>query len=105
MGNKPEVLAPAAIVTETNEGAIMAAGTSFATPLVTAALSETIAGLRDVGETVAPQLLRRVVIEGADPLDDGSEKKFNAETSLYYAYDRLGLGRPHTQYQSREGFY
>lgn len=87
--NKPDVLAPAMVVSPTT-GRFLT-GTSWSTPFVTAAAAKVIAVVRDAGESVPPYLLRQGFEEAAASLADGEESRLDARSTLEYVGRELDL--------------
>lgn len=91
--NKPDIMGPAAALLSRDGPEILPA-TSWATPVVTAMAAEIIAGVRDRGHDTPPYLIRQAFVNTARELDTGEEMLLDAQSSLQYVYDELGLPRP-----------
>ncbi len=79
-GGKPDVLAPVYIPVETADGKrLLASGSSFAAPIVTGSLARILDELnRTDRQPATPYRLREAVIDGAAPLDEGRQAKYDA---------------------------
>lgn len=79
-GGKPDVLAPVHVpVEEANGKQWLAAGSSFAAPIVTGSLARIFDELnRSDSQAVTPYRLREAVKDGAAPLDEGQLRKYDA---------------------------
>ena len=99
--NKPDVFGPAASIVYGDEPEIIPA-TSWATPFVTAMAAEMVAAVRDRGKELPPYLIRQAINNTSEKMDSGEDMLFNAQSSLSYIYDELGLPRPN--FESSETF-
>lgn len=87
---KPDTLAPAVIPVE-GDVASLARGTSWATPFVTAAVAEIVAGAKSQGETVPPESIRDGIRRANRPLDKGPVKLFNATGAVETVFQAQNL--------------
>ena len=64
--------------------------------------AEMVAAVRDRGKELPPYLIRQAINNTSEKMDSGEDMLFNAQSSLSYIYDELGLPRPN--FESSETF-
>ena len=90
-----DVYAPHKDVSKSEDSALeFAKGTSWATPIVTAVVSDRVASIRSAGETVTTSEMKAMLTESAEPVGNNGEKLLRASELDSVICQEKGLTMP-----------